>query len=334
MRQFIFFQVLFVILTLSSTSLSAQQQFFTIEKFVTEQNDTIFNCKVGYRTFGEIDNDSGNVIIYPTWFGGTSKNLVSLINPERFIDTSKYFVIAIDALGNGVSSSPSNYNELNKFPSITIYDMVKSQYLLLTRNFGLTKIYGAIGGSMGGMQVFEWAASFPNFIQKAVAYVSTPQPTPNDLLQWYLRKDIIEKFQDLNASENQIQNSLRIISDLIARSPEYLNEKIEFESFEEYIQKYKTQSSTSFTVSNYKCQIEAMLAHDIYRNNRLENYSWSDIKMMFIVSQTDRLVHPVNTIQFAIKNSFEYHVLENNCGHLAIGCELNRCSELIRNFFD
>lgn len=328
------FKTISICLLVSCVITSAQQNFFEIKEFVTENNDTIFNCQVGYRTFGDINSDSNNVIIYPTWFGGTSEHLKALIKPERFVDTVKYFVIAIDAFGNGVSTSPSNYTGPNEFPFVTISDMVRSQYVLLSEHFKFSKILGAIGGSMGGMQVFEWVAAYPGFIEKAVSYVSTPQPTPNDLLQWNLRLNIIENYKSLNASEKQIQNTLNMLSALVAHSPGYLNEKISYDGFEEYIQKFSGEPNQIFTVDNYACQIKAMLSHNIFRGNLPEKKPWEDTELMFIVSTSDKLIHAQNTIKFAEEYSYEIYILNNNCGHLAIGCEIEYCSELIKNFFN
>jgi homoserine O-acetyltransferase len=327
------FRLILLYVILSISSVYSQQMFFTIDEFITEHNDTILNCKVGYRTFGKINDDSSNVIIYPTWFGGTSQHLSGLIKPERFVDTTKHFVIAIDALGNGVSTSPSNYLANNDFPLITISDMVKTQYFLLTGQFKLSTIYGAIGGSMGGMQIFEWVSAYPGFIEKALAYVSTPKPTPNDLLQWNLRLNIIENYKALDATEKQTQNTLSILNALVARSPEYLNEKISYEGFEEYFDKFDSDPNKTFTTDNYACQIKAMLNHNIFKSDRKTIEPWKESEMMFIVSASDKLVHAKQTIDFAETYEYDYYVLNNNCGHLAIGCEIEYCSELIRKFF-
>jgi homoserine O-acetyltransferase len=69
-------------------------------------------------------------------------------------------VILVDALGNGLSSSPSN---TSNFPDITIHDMVVAEHELLTRKLKISHLYAVMGISMGGMQTFEWLASYPDF---------------------------------------------------------------------------------------------------------------------------------------------------------------------------
>ena len=84
------------------------QQFADIGNLVLVNGDTLFDCSIGYRIAGEFNKDSSNVIIYPSWYGGNSEYMVNLIGPDKLIDNSDYCIICIDALANGVSSSPSN----------------------------------------------------------------------------------------------------------------------------------------------------------------------------------------------------------------------------------
>src|SRR5690606_34675626 len=116
----------FILLINSSLIYSqSSQNFYVIDKFITVNNDTIYNCKIGYRTFSNLNYESSNAIIYCSWFRGTSEAIGNLIEKRNFVDTSEYFIIAFDALGNGVSSSPSNH-ESGNFPEITIRDMVNA----------------------------------------------------------------------------------------------------------------------------------------------------------------------------------------------------------------
>ena len=112
--------ILFAIVILyATTSFSQSTQLFAeIGNLKLVNGSKIENCVIGYRTFGKLNNDSSNAIIFPTWFEGTTNEVGRLIQKYTFLDTTKYFIIAIDALGNGVSSSPSNYNvyKIKSFP--------------------------------------------------------------------------------------------------------------------------------------------------------------------------------------------------------------------------
>ncbi|NTU99115.1 HAD-IC family P-type ATPase, partial [Candidatus Falkowbacteria bacterium] len=177
------FAIFFACITLNAQS---EQQFAELGNLKLVSGETIYKCKIGYRTFGTLNTEKTNAVLYPTWFGGKSESLANLIGPDKVLDSEEYFVIAVDALGNGVSSSPSNceYQSNRNFPEITIKDMVNSQYKLLTEHLGIKKLHGMIGGSMGGMQVFEWIVSYPDFMEKAITYVGSPKLTSFDILHW------------------------------------------------------------------------------------------------------------------------------------------------------
>jgi len=73
-----------------------------------------------------------------------------LIGPGKALDTNKYFVIATDAIGNGLSTSPSNSKSQHgtTFPHFTIRDMVESRYRLVMEKFGITRLLAVSGASM------------------------------------------------------------------------------------------------------------------------------------------------------------------------------------------
>ena len=93
---------------------------------------------------------------------------VTAVGPDQAIDTNKYFVICANVIGGCMGSlGPRNINpETNKpygldFPVITIKDMVRAQESLL-EHLGIRKLLCATGGSMGGMQLLQFCATFPD----------------------------------------------------------------------------------------------------------------------------------------------------------------------------
>src|SRR5688572_2753371 len=117
------------------SALAQEQQFGTLADSKLESGDVIRSCRIRYRTFGKMAADKSNVIAGPTWASGTTEQLQSNIRPGKLIDSDKYFVVAIDALSNGVSSSPSNskLQPRMNFPTFTLRDTVKSQHELLRK---------------------------------------------------------------------------------------------------------------------------------------------------------------------------------------------------------
>jgi homoserine O-acetyltransferase/O-succinyltransferase len=91
------------------------------------------------------------------------------------VDNGKYYVIAVDSLGDGKSSSPSNSKSqpgLN-FPQFSIRDIVNVE--VVSENMHIRHLHAVIGFSMGGMQAFQWAVSCPEFVDKIVSIVGSPQ---------------------------------------------------------------------------------------------------------------------------------------------------------------
>lgn len=301
-----------------------------------QSGETIY-CNVGYRTFGKINSDSSNVIIYPTWFEGTTEGIASLIEKLNFVDTTEYFIIAVDALGNGVSSSPSNYKSSKTFPEITIKDMVNSQYKFLTKIMGIKHLYGAIGGSMGSMQVLEWSVAYPGFIDKIVAYVSSPKMTSYDLLWMNTQLNFIESARKLNMSDREIKRISELITAMIAKTPSYVVGNTKSENFSDYLSTFDKDPSKIFSLDDYLAQLKAMMKHDISINfnNSLEEAAENiKAKLFIIISETDMMVNPTETKKLAKLTNAKTLFLNNNCGHLAVSCELERCKNEIAEFFN
>src|SRR5450755_863399 len=161
------------------------QEFADLGNVRLASGQTIEHCRLGYRTLGKLDASKSNAILFPTWFSGTSADVAQAV-PLLF-DASPYFVIMVDALGDGVSCSPSNSRtQLGvTFPHFTIADMVDAERILVMKNFGLTHVHAVVGNSMGGMQAFEWMVRYPSFMDVAIPIVGSPRLTSYDLLLWH-----------------------------------------------------------------------------------------------------------------------------------------------------
>lgn len=332
------FLLLILVLLSSIVFPQSHQLFDDIGDLNLESGEILYNCKIGYRTFGKINEDRSNIVLFPTWFGGTTGQLVDLIGPGKLIDDTKYYVIAVDALGNGISSSPSN-SELQAgidFPEVTIEDMVNSQFILLTKILKVDHLFAVIGGSMGSMQVFQWIVSYPDFINKAIPYVCSPRRTTYDQLLMHFRKELILSYQELNASDTLIHKMLNISSAIFARSPEYIIEQISYNDLPDYLEKFENVvPKKTFTIDNYLCQLEAMRTHNIYKDHDNSVKKTSKLiktKVFMIVSMTDQLVDPTTSLELADALNAQVLELTNNCGHLAVGCELAKCSKEIERF--
>ena len=164
--------------------------------------ESIAPCRIGYRTFGTLNADKTNAVLVPTWYTGTSADHAYLVSPE-LIDPDRYFVIIVDALANGVSSSPSNSEPQanGRFPEITITDMVNSQHRLLTEVLDISSLHGVVGLSMGGMQAFEWAVRYPGFSAKTVAAIGSPRLPTFDIASWTSRNRLLALYRECECKE-------------------------------------------------------------------------------------------------------------------------------------
>ncbi|GMU96760.1 alpha/beta hydrolase [Ignavibacterium album] len=310
-----------------------EQHFQIIGDFITQSGDTIKNCKIGYRYFGNINSDSSNVILYCTWFGGNSEAIGRLIRKYQFIDTTKFFIIAADALGNGVSSSPSNY--AGKFPEISIKDMINSQYLLLTKHFNLKNIYAIIGGSMGSMQALQWSVTYPDFASKIIAYVPSPKLSSYDMLWINTQIKLIETLRKYNSTEREIKTLSDMLTALIARTPDYITENIEAEKFNEYLETFNKEPDKIFTLENYLSQLKAIRNFDLtkdFENDLNKTAAKIHSKLFLIISKRDMMVNPAFSLKLADITGCRTLILDNNCGHLAVTCEMEKVRKAIADF--
>src|SRR5215467_7321491 len=120
--------------------------FASLGDFKLESGSVIHDFKVGYRTLGTSNASKSNAVLFPSWFTGKSGEIAAGLGPGSYVDTTKYFVIAVDSLGNGVSCSPSNSASQHgtEFPQFTIRDMVNSEFRLATEILQLKHLHAVM----------------------------------------------------------------------------------------------------------------------------------------------------------------------------------------------
>jgi homoserine O-acetyltransferase len=152
---------------------------------------TIKDFPIAYETYGKLNKKKNNAIL--VFHALTGDQFVSGINPitkkdgwwsfavgpNKAIDTNKFFVICANVIGGCMGSYGPNCKDANtnealgiNFPIITINDMVNAQYNLL-EFFDIEKLFSVIGGSMGGMQVLQFASNFPNKVKTVIPIACT-----------------------------------------------------------------------------------------------------------------------------------------------------------------
>jgi homoserine O-acetyltransferase len=148
---------------------------------------------VAYETYGKLNQAGDNAVLichalsgnaHAAGYNSSAEDKKpgwwdSMVGPGKGIDTNKYFVICSNFLGGcSGTTGPSSINPKTAkpygldFPIITIADMVRVQKLLLDK-LGIKKLLAVIGGSIGGMQVLQWAIEYPDFVKAALAIATT-----------------------------------------------------------------------------------------------------------------------------------------------------------------
>ena len=154
---------------------------------------------IAYETYGALDADGGNAILIchaltgdqhvasthpitgkPGWWS-------RMVGPGMPIDPARHCIISTNVLGSCMGSSgPASIDPATglpyamRFPVITIRDMVRAQALLLD-HLGIRELEAVVGGSMGGMQALEWAATFPDRVRAVVGIATTARHSAQNI---------------------------------------------------------------------------------------------------------------------------------------------------------
>jgi homoserine O-acetyltransferase len=147
--------------------------------FKLESGNVIKDFTISYVTHGTLNAKKSNAILMVTAIGGNHHRIDFLIGAGKALDTDKFFIVATDAIGNGLTTSPSNSKTQHgpDFPHFTIRDMVQSQSMLL-EHLGITHVVAIVGASMGGMQTLQWGVSHPTFMDGLVALTPMARTAP------------------------------------------------------------------------------------------------------------------------------------------------------------
>ncbi len=158
---------------------------FELGDVVLREGATLRDAKLAYKTYGELNGDRSNAVVYPTWYSGQHPDNEWLIGPSMALDPSQYFIIVPNMLGNGLSSSPSNtpppYDRA-RFPHVTTYDNVSVQHRLVTEVFGIEKLALVTGWSMGAQQTFQWGVSYPEMVERMLPFCGSAKTSPHNFV--------------------------------------------------------------------------------------------------------------------------------------------------------
>ena len=298
-----------------------------------ESGKKLDGVKIAYETWGELKPDGSNAILvlhaltgdshafgsatraHPTagWWNG-------VIGPGLAIDTKKFFVVAPNMLGGCQGSTgPTSLDKKGKeygarFPYVTIRDQVAAQ-VELSNQLGIKRWKAIIGGSMGGMQVLEWAIEYPEAMEKiavlaAPAFSNADQIALNSVQLEAIKADPAFNegdYYDAAAGKGPYRGLAlaRRMALLNYRSPEELNLRFERTwqskvnpfgdggrfAVESYLDFHGNKFTRRFDANSYLTLVEAMNSHDIARGRGSIKKAIQKIKaeMLLVGIDSDRL---------------------------------------------
>jgi len=126
------------------------------------------DARLVYAARGTLNAARTNAVVVPSAYGGTHADSDWLIGPGKALDTDRWFVVATNLFGNGLSTSPSTSAANDPFPLVTVYDNVAAQHRLMTEGLGVASIALVTGFSMGAQQAFHWACAYPEIVEAIV----------------------------------------------------------------------------------------------------------------------------------------------------------------------
>ena len=172
-----------------SPEFHGEYELISVGRLDLEDGGSIPDCQLAVATFGPLNDARDNAILVTTWYSGSHQIFrEQYIGEGHALDPSRWFIVVVDQIGSGLSTSPHNASGANaelamsRFPRVRIGDDVVAQERLLREHFGIESLALVVGGSMGAQQAYEWAVRFPDKVRRAAPIAGTAQNTDHDFL--------------------------------------------------------------------------------------------------------------------------------------------------------
>lgn len=348
-----------------------------------ESGKTLSNLQIAYQSYGELNRDRTNVILIchaltgnahaagtlssiekdenstPDLLGKYSRLYKDkpgwwneLIGEGKVFDTKKYFVICSNIIGSCYGSSGPTTIHNGKpfrmnFPKVTVRDMVKAQKYLIDF-LGIKKILAVVGGSLGGMQAFEWALMYPNIVESIIPIASSVQHSPWAIALNKLSREAIMKdpeWSDGNYSQQPINGlsfarklamiSYRSYDSFQQRFSRNLNHTKDKFLVETFLEHHAEKLIERFDANAYIYLSQAMDENDIAKNRgSIVDVLYSIKQKALIIGISSDILYPPSeqkSIQKMIPNSI-YREINSIHGHDAFLIEFEQLTKFIGNF--
>jgi homoserine O-acetyltransferase/O-succinyltransferase len=239
-----------------------------------------------------------------------------LIGPGKALDPDRQFLITSELFGNGRSSSPSNTPEPfhgPRFPVMTIRDNVNAVHQLLTEDLGISHLQAVIGFSMGAQQAFQWAVSYPDYMDRIVATSGTAKTYGHGIVRLEseitaLTTDPTFNNGDYTAEPEKGIQAFAIVWTAWLYSQEWWRQELwrtdqpAGTTFEKVVEQYKTHFIPGADANNLILQMRTWEKHNVgttpgFNGDEKKALSSIKAKVLYMPSATD-LYFPVTDAQY------------------------------------
>lgn len=355
----------------------AHTKIVEIPSFHLECGVTLAPVSIAYEMYGELNDDASNVVLVEHAFTGDAHAAGIgeedgkpgwwdlMIGPGKAFDTNRYCVICSNVLGGckGTTGPPSLDPATGKpyamsFPVTTIGDMVRLQRELLGA-LGVTRLLAVAGGSMGGMQVLEWAVSYPDEVVSAIPIATTARHSAQQIAFNEVGRQAVMADPDWNHGDyyggEPPRRGLavaRMVGHITYMSDESMREKFgrrtrgqnlidpdggDIFEVESYLRYRGSQFVNRFDANSYLYITRAMDTFDLFASERLANLTRSSTRFL-VISFTSDWLYPSYQSQEVVNllrgrnHDVAYVELDTNYGHDAFLVDVAQQTEVVRGF--
>jgi len=347
------------------------------ESLELDSGQALAPVDVAYETYGELNSECSNAILILHAFSGDAHAAGisaetgrpgwwdNMVGPGKAFDTRRYFVISSNVLGGcGGTTGPHSTDPStgspygSRFPQVSIADMVRLQKLL-TDSLGIERLLCVSGGSMGGMQALQWAASYPDSVASVIPIATTHRHSAQQIAFNEVGRQAILADPDFNQGDYYDRRVperglavARMVGHITYMSDDSMREKFgrrrrkapdasDLFEVESYLRYRGVQFVSRFDANSYIVITRAMDTFDMTpTSDALEDCFTRGDTRFLVISFTSDWLYPSYQSQEIVRalrsrnRDVAYVELTSNYGHDAFLLEAGEQTALIQGFLE